>query len=245
MEQFITSPEIALRLVLAVFLGGLVGFERERHNRPAGFRTHILVCVGSALVMLVSAYGFSGELAFLGDGVDPSRIAAGVVTGVGFLGAGTILRHGNTITGLTTAASLWVVSGIGLAVGIGFYLGAVLTTMMVMVSLILLRSMEAAFARMKRLRRLWVRGVDRPGLIGRIGSVMGEMNINISKVELSEAEYDEAVKSEIIHIEFFLSVPTNVQVDELLRRLATLEGVLEVGLEDEERDRVKWPGKII
>lgn len=244
MEQFISYPEIALRLGLAVFLGGVVGFERERHNRPAGFRTHILVCVGSALVMLVSAYGFTGDLAYLGDGVDPSRIAAQVVTGVGFLGAGTILRHGNTITGLTTAASLWVVSGIGLAAGIGFYIGAVLTTFMVLASLIVLRSMEASFARMKRLRRLWIRGIDQPGLIGRLGSVMGEMGININKVELSESEYDEAIKSEIIHIEFFLRVPPGTEVEDMLQKLATLEGVLEVGFEDEERDKNRRSGKI-
>lgn len=231
MESLISYQEIALRLGLAVLLGGIVGFERERHNRPAGFRTHVLVCVGSALIMLVSAYGFVEEMANIGYVVDPSRIAAGVVTGIGFLGAGTILRHGNTITGLTTAATIWVVSGVGLAVGIGFYLGAVVTTLMVLFSLILLKGLEGSFARMKRLRRLWVRGVDQPGLLGRIAGVLGEFGVNIAKVDLSDAEYQEAFKTEVISIEFFLRVPPKVNADELLRNLAALSGILEVGWE--------------
>ena len=108
-----------LRLIVATLFGGLIGLERESHKRPAGFRTHILVCIGSALVMMISQYAFlefSGKL-----GYDPGRIAAQVISGIGFLGAGTILREGSTIKGLTTAASLWVVAGIGLAVGTGFY----------------------------------------------------------------------------------------------------------------------------
>lgn len=239
MDNLISYQEIALRLVLAVFLGGLVGFERERHNRPAGFRTHVLVCVGSALIMLVSAYGFTKELSGTGYVVDPSRIAAGVVTGIGFLGAGTILRHGNTVTGLTTAATIWVVSGVGLAVGIGFYLGAVVTTLMVLVSLIMLRGLEGTFARMKRLHRVRVRGVDSPGLLGRIGGVLGEYGVNINKVDLSDAEYNEAFKAEVISIEFFLRIPSHVNTEELLRRVATLSGILEVGWEGGEADEGK------
>ncbi|RJX27258.1 MAG: MgtC/SapB family protein [Dethiobacter sp.] len=227
----ISYGEIAFRLFLAVVLGGVVGFERERQNRPAGFRTHILVCVGSALVMLVSAYGFTGELEHIGGGVDPSRIAAQVVAGVGFLGAGTIIRHGNTITGLTTAASIWIVSGIGLAAGIGFYLGAVLTTLMVLVSLIMFVSLENSFARMKRFRRLWIRGIDQPGLLGRIAAVLGDMGINVTKVDLSQAEYQEIFKTDVIAMEFFLRLPSRADTDDLLRRVATLPGILEVGWE--------------
>jgi putative Mg2+ transporter-C (MgtC) family protein len=123
---------IALRLLLAVFLSGVVGWERERLRKPAGFRTHILVGVGSALVMLVSIFMsdlYSGK-------VDPSRIASNIVVGIGFLGAGTIMRsREGIVSGLTTAASLWVVAVIGMAVGCGFYSGALLTTVLVMVVL--------------------------------------------------------------------------------------------------------------
>ncbi len=114
--------EIALRLGLAVIFGGLVGFERETHNRPAGFRTHILVCTGSALIMMVSAYGFLNEFG-ANYQLDPGRIAAQVVTGIGFLAAGTILQQRGSVRGLTTAASIWVVSGIGWQRGSDFMPG--------------------------------------------------------------------------------------------------------------------------
>jgi len=122
------------RLVLAVFLSGVIGWERERMRKPAGFRTHILVGIGSSLTMMVSL--FMVDLFPDLKSVDPSRIAAQVIVGIGFLGAGTILRsREGIVSGLTTAASLWVVSAIGLAVGCGFYSGALLTTALVMVVL--------------------------------------------------------------------------------------------------------------
>ncbi|MBU4343761.1 MAG: MgtC/SapB family protein [Candidatus Omnitrophica bacterium] len=134
------NTQIIFRLLMGAALGGLVGFERERHNRRiAGFRTHILVCVGSTLIMLTSLYVFD-MYAGLAP-VDPARIAAGVVTGIGFLGAGTIIRSGSTVTGLTTAASLWTVSGIGLASGCGFHVAAVVTTIIVLAALYLLRKL--------------------------------------------------------------------------------------------------------
>ena len=136
--------QILARLLLATLLSGLIGFERESHGRAAGFRTHILVCLGSTLMMLVSIYMF--ELYRGLTTVDPSRIAAQVVTGMGFLGAGAILRSGPTVKGLTTAASLWAVAGIGLAVGSGFYFAAIMTTGLVFVTLVVFSKMEAAFA---------------------------------------------------------------------------------------------------
>ncbi|MGH2677187.1 MAG: MgtC/SapB family protein, partial [Actinomycetota bacterium] len=111
--------ELALRLLGAALLGGVIGLEREVRDQPAGFRTHMLVALGSCLFTLISAYGFG---AFQGDpGVpyDPTRIAAQIVTGIGFLGAGAIIRSGMSVRGLTTAASLWVVAAIGMAVGAG------------------------------------------------------------------------------------------------------------------------------
>jgi len=109
---------LILRLALATILGGAIGFERERRERAAGFRTHALVCVASALIMVVSTYGFPAPY---DGGLDPSRIAAQVVSGIGFLGAGVIIFRKNTVRGLTTAASVWAVSGVGLAVGGGLY----------------------------------------------------------------------------------------------------------------------------
>lgn len=120
-----------LRLGLAAFLGGLIGFEREHSHRPAGFRTHILVAVGSALVMLTAVFMTDK----FPDNIDVSRMPAQVISGVGFLGAGTILREGFSVKGLTTAASLWAVSCIGLAVGSGFYIGAVVGTFIIYMTL--------------------------------------------------------------------------------------------------------------
>jgi putative Mg2+ transporter-C (MgtC) family protein len=124
-----------LRLAVAALLGGVIGLERELDEKAAGLRTHMLVAVGSALFTLVSAYGFreflsSGRVSF-----DPSRIAAQIVTGIGFLGAGVIFRQGFTIRGLTTAASLWLVAAVGLAAGAGYWQGAVIATGVAVVSL--------------------------------------------------------------------------------------------------------------
>ncbi len=136
----VTDGQIILRLMLSVFLSGLIGLERQVHRRSAGLRTHILVCLGSCLIMLTSLYVFDIYSGI--TNIDPARIAAGVVTGIGFLGAGTIIREREEIRGLTTAASLWLVAGIGLAVGIGFILASVVTTFLAVVVLLFLRYME-------------------------------------------------------------------------------------------------------
>lgn len=133
----LNSGELLLRLALAALLGGLIGFERELREREAGLRTHLLVSLGSALFTIVGAYGFH---AFLDSGAnvvraDPTRIAAQIVTGIGFLGAGAIIRQGLSVRGLTTAATLWVVAAVGLAAGAGYYSAAVTTTALVLLAL--------------------------------------------------------------------------------------------------------------
>ncbi len=140
--------EIAARLLLAAVLGGVIGFDRERHTWAAGLRTHMLVCLGASLVMIVSAFAFSDILQQWPRVVlDPSRMAAQVISGIGFLGAGTILflRHENVVRGLTTAAGLWTVAAIGLAVGGGMYAAAVIATAVAWVILAVLRPIERRF----------------------------------------------------------------------------------------------------
>lgn len=136
-----TDIQIILRLFISTILGGFIGLERQLHRRAAGLRTHILVCVGSTLIMLTSLYIFD----IYKDKVplDPARIAAGVITGIGFLGAGTIIRYGEEVRGLTTAASLWVVAAVGLAIGCGFYTAAVAATIIVLLALLALRRLES------------------------------------------------------------------------------------------------------
>lgn len=134
--------EMITRLLLTLVLSGLIGFERQIHRRDAGLRTHILVALGSCLIMLTSLYVF--DIYKDRTSLDPVRIAAGVVTGIGFLGAGTIIREPDGVKGLTTAASLWVVSGLGLAVGVGFNKIAIYTTILVLIVLHFLRHIEGS-----------------------------------------------------------------------------------------------------
>ena len=126
----LTWPHVLLRLAVAAVLGGAIGAERELSGQPAGLRTHLVVSVGSALFTIVSAYGFRDFLVSGGSLVrtDPTRIAAQIVSGIGFLGAGAILRQGLSVRGLTTAATLWLVAGIGMASGAGFYSAALIAT---------------------------------------------------------------------------------------------------------------------
>jgi len=140
-----TDSEMIMRLLLTLVLSGLVGLERQVHRRDAGLRTHILVALGSALIMLTSLYVF--DIYKEQVALDPVRIAAGVVTGIGFLGAGTIIRSPDGVKGLTTAASLWVVAGIGLAVGVGFNKIAIYTTILVLIVLHFLRYVEGSLTK--------------------------------------------------------------------------------------------------
>ena len=131
---------VILRLMICFLCGGVIGLEREKKARSAGLRTHILVSLGSALIMLTSLYVFDiyRDVAT----VDPSRIAAGVITGIGFIGAGTIIRYGGAVKGLTTAASLWITSAVGLAIGSGFYLAGIFSSIVVILTLHFLRNFE-------------------------------------------------------------------------------------------------------
>ncbi|MBQ5637164.1 MAG: MgtC/SapB family protein, partial [Selenomonadales bacterium] len=136
----ISDVDTAVRLLLSILLGGLVGYERQASNKAAGLRTHVLVCMGSCMIMILSVnvyYTVEGQ-----TNADPARLAAQVISGIGFLGAGTIMKEGPLVTGLTTAASIWVVSAIGLAVGFGYYSGAFLATVLAFATLSLLYQLE-------------------------------------------------------------------------------------------------------
>ncbi|MGA8006694.1 MAG: MgtC/SapB family protein [Burkholderiales bacterium] len=137
-------PEITLRLLVALVFGGLVGLERSYHGRPAGFRTHSLVCLGSALLMLVTVYEsqWFGPHATGRATIDPTRMAQGIMTGIGFLGAGVIMKEGLSVRGLTTAASIWVTAAIGTLVGIGFYFPAALAAGLTLGTLSMFRWLE-------------------------------------------------------------------------------------------------------
>lgn len=174
--------ELLVRLALACFLGGVIGYERERTRHPAGFRTHILVCVGAALVMLCNIYIFEQYKGHAN--IDPGRFGAQVISGIGFLGAGTILKEGVNVKGLTTAASLWTVACIGIAVGLGFYSGSILTTVLVIITLVVLSKTEGIMSGSSKSATLKIRSEDKPGQIGKIGTQLGLFNLNISDISI-------------------------------------------------------------
>jgi len=134
--------EITLKLLLAVGLGGLIGLERETSQKPAGFRTNILICVGSTMVMIVSGLILQGKE---GSGGDLTRIAAGVITGIGFIGAGTIIQAQGAVVGLTTGATLWAVGGLGIVIGAGYYLPAIIFTAIIILTLVIFRQIEGQY----------------------------------------------------------------------------------------------------
>ena len=214
--------EIA-RLSIAAFLGGIVGLERQQRHKSAGLRTHILVSLGSCLVMLISYKLYAGVQGL--TNADPARLAAQVVSGIGFLGAGTIMKEGLTIKGLTTAASLWVVAGVGLAVGAGYYVGAVTTTVLSVLALTYLPRFERLYGCGPSQVAIVVRSVDKPGQIGRIGSYLGTKNVAICDIKI-----DEVGKNEI-HISVILDVTDRRIIPDIVDGMRGIEGVVEVILE--------------
>ena len=218
--EMITQWEILLRLVLAVAAGGLIGLEREIHGRAAGFRTHILVCLGSTLVMLLSIYGFP-QAAVHWSRFDPARLAAQVVSGIGFLGAGTILREGLSIRGLTTAASLWVVAGIGLAIGSGFYLAAVFATALAVLTLVN-KLEQYLIPHEERFLRLHI--ADRPGQVAAIATHLGQRRVNIRSMKLDTTDDGEC------YMEMRVECPYSVRVERIMEELSGLPEVKEISL---------------
>ena len=213
----INNFDLLVRLGLACVIGGIIGLERENLNRPAGFRTHILVCVGSALIMIISIYGFAGA--------DPSRLAAQVVSGIGFLGAGTIIREGASVTGLTTAASLWAVSGIGLAVGAGMYIAALVAAGLIWVTLVSFWRIEQTFLSKRRHRYLNLIMADQPGQVGKIGTVLGSMNVHIKNIQLKR------LSDKRLSVKLFVKLSSASCIEEVLESLESVDGIYKVSLD--------------
>jgi len=176
--------EMPIRLLLSGVFGGIIGYQRESHHKSAGLRTHILVSIGSCLIMLLSTKIYSDVQGL--TNADPARLAAQVVSGIGFLGAGSIIKEGPTVTGLTTAASLWVVSGVGLAIGVGYYTGALLTTALVFLTLTILSRVE--HKEYGQLATLIVTTSKIAGQASQIGGLLGKYHVNIKNVKVDERE---------------------------------------------------------
>ncbi|MGC9088665.1 MAG: MgtC/SapB family protein [Caldisericia bacterium] len=213
--------DITLRLLISIILGALIGIERERRNRPAGLRTHVLVSLGSALFTITSI-----QFSKMYVGVDPSRVAANIVTGIGFLGAGTIMREGLTVRGLTTAATIWVSSAIGLSCGMGYYIPAIITSISTFLILILLRNLEyIKFGKFEGNKKIFnVKVTDKPGQLGKIGTIFGKYGIHIRNVKFEREE-------NFLSIEFILNVPENIEIKDVCNELSKEEFLIEVSTE--------------
>lgn len=224
----ITNWELIIRMILATVLGGLIGIEREWNNHAAGFRTHILVCLGSTMIMLLSMYGFSDFVNEFNVRLDPARLAAQVVSGIGFLGAGAILRNGNIVTGLTTAASVWVVAAIGLCVGAGFYVGSLFCTFLLLISLHLFNRWEKRWLKNRRFHELEMIILDQPGALGSIIQTLGEYGAQINNLKMNPTDnYSPDIPNmATMAIELKLKTKKPEKLVEAFERIASMEIVI-------------------
>jgi putative Mg2+ transporter-C (MgtC) family protein len=216
-----------LRISIAAGLGGAVGLERELREREAGLRTHLVVCVGSALFTLVSAYGFHS---FLVDGgnlvrTDPTRIAAQIVSGIGFLGAGAIIRQGLSVRGLTTAATLWLVAAIGMACGAGYYTPALISTAVALITLGPLRIV--AFKMVRRFRPQTERLLVEIPAGGSPAPIIEIVELHAGRVVSMEVTQEGDRRSIVLDVQLHESAAPFV-----VAGVADIDGVLEVRWED-------------
>ena len=210
----ISNFEMVLRLILAVVLGSAIGLERELKNQAAGLRTHIAVVLGAALIMLISKYGFTDVII---NTKDPARLAAQVVSGIGFLGAGMIIVNRNKIRGLTTAASLWTTAAIGLAVGAGFYVPAVATTLILVFSLVLLKRFEwSGLKRKKKTMRVVVSDVE--SFMDGLDNLLVKNNILLDKTEIDDM-------GDLTQVLVYLQLPKHADMSSLVSDISTIRGV--------------------
>lgn len=211
--------QMLMRLFLAAFLGGIVGIERGSGDRPAGLRTHILVCTGSALIMVVSMYAFDG----FDVPRDPGRIAAQVVSGIGFLGAGTILHEGLTVRGLTTAASLWMVAAIGLAIGGGMIKIGIASTVIMLITLVVFHGWEKKFPGATRTERRYIHIVahNNSDAVSEILKYLTEQKVKVRNINLKNDDLQDTVS-----LELFLKINKDLDTNAIIAGLQAIDGII-------------------
>ena len=219
--------EVIIRLFVACILGGLIGFEREHNHRPAGFRTHILVCVGAALVMLTSEFVF---LRFnnTNTNIDPARLGAQVISGIGFLGAGTIIRYGVNVKGLTTAASIWAVGCVGIACGIGFYVGAVIASLTIYLVLIIFKYIENKISQRGSEEVYYIETKKGMGNISKTSDIFHENEMTIKNIII-----EKSISSENEVVKFLIKYSKNTKWEEIIESISSLDGIIKVCKDNE------------
>lgn len=212
---------LILRIILASLFGALIGIEREYARRPAGLRTHVLVCVGSCLVMLTSEFIYK-TYQHLSPNIDVARLGAQVISGVGFLGAGTIIRNGNSVKGLTTAASVWAVACIGLATGIGYYAGAIVATFAIFLILSYFKSIAIQAYEHDIACQINMKLIYSVELINAIQDKFTALLINVNNIRFKSD------KDNVTNVTFYLSMKEGTDLLPVIKELYNIDEVIEI-----------------
>ena len=219
--------ELLLRLVLACVFGGIIGYERQSRRKSAGLRTNVLVCLGACLIMILSQEIYQHVVGK--TNADPARLAAQVVSGIGFLGAGAIMKEGLTVTGLTTAACLWVVAGVGLAVGGGFYSGAFITTALVFVTLGALSRLDNWVDHEKRIG-LTIHTLDKAGQLMSISSCLEDLQLTIHGIKVKADEDEVAAEARSLYIDLDVYNRRGLKIMVIIEAIRQIDGVISVDI---------------
>jgi len=221
----ISETQIILRILVGAALGAVVGIERERHDQPAGLRTHMILVIGATLAMVLSV-----NLGYLfarpGTPADPARLAAQVISGIGFLGAGAILRYGFSVKGLTTATSLWTMAIVGMAVGAGYYLIGVVTTGLMIVILTLLNIIENRFVRTSVSRFITIEASYKKGVVKNIRHIVEQFSDSVGSFNIQKS-----VKDKRIRIQVLARIQRDQKLEDLIDTLSDINGVRNLRVE--------------
>ena len=212
--EVIPLTDMLLRIGLSLVLGGIIGFERERDSQPAGLRTHTILVVGACLAMMLSVNIATAA------GTDPTRLAAQVISGIGFLGAGAIMRSGFNVKGLTTATTLWTMAIVGLAVGVGYYVVASITTLVLMIVLSVLDVVEKRFVRINVIRTVIVEVHDHKGIIRDVRKTMARIADQVISFSVQKN-----VKSKTLRLEIVARFNRSEKLENMVELISEIEGV--------------------
>lgn len=210
----ISENEIIIRVVLGLLFGGLIGLEREFHGQPAGLRTHIILCVGASLVMCLSLALWEPNKG------DIQRLAAQVISGVGFLGAGAIFKYGGGVRGLTTAASIWTTAIIGMTAGSGLIVVAVACTGLVLFTLIIMNNFEKSFIHEKITRTIVIKGSDHPRFLEELETHMQKFEISVKSTSFSK----DVIKNHI-EVKLVIKIKNDTDMDLIIADIQKIDGV--------------------
>jgi putative Mg2+ transporter-C (MgtC) family protein len=220
----IDLPVIVFRLILSFFLGGIIGVEREWHRQSAGLRTHMVICLGSTLLTLMSIYLPQTFTHFQAG--DPARIAAQVVSGIGFLGGGAIFRMGVNVRGLTTAASIWVVAGIGMVVGAGMYSTALIGTALVLFALFVMVPIERKLFPGRSLRNLEIAMTGEKVKTDNVFPILERHGIEVKVMDVSQSFEDKQIRMKLT-----VQVPEEIDWTDLYKSLGSVQGIVKITLD--------------